>query len=142
MADTKELRKLDPKTARIKAWMPFLTAITSLAGVIFVAILQFGTAKESSVTAAIDQTKVVVEQINNNVIPRLQALVDSLTKENTTLRERIAKLEGQLEEIRYRRTHKVRKPKPEPTSPPELVAPPVQQMIPKIKLPEKIDDGE
>ena len=139
MADTKELMKMDPKIARIKVWTPFLTAIVSLAGVIIVAILQFGTAKESSVTAVIDQTKVVVEQINEKVIPRLQSLVDSLAKDNTSLRERIAKMEGQLEEIRYRRNPRIR---PKPDEEPELVAPPpVQQMIPKIKLPERILDG-
>jgi len=139
VADTKELRKLDPKTARIKALMPLFTALVSLAGVITVAILQFGTARESSVTAVIEQTNVVVEQINEKVIPRLQSLVDSLTKENVELRERIAKLEGKLEEIQRRRNPRLYREKPDEK--PELVAPPVQQTIPKIKIPESIKDG-
>ena len=53
-------------------------------------------AKESSV-------KSVVNQINNNVIPRLQDLLDDAIKENAELRERVAKLEGLIEGLKVRK---------------------------------------
>lgn len=47
-------------------------------------------AKESSI-------KVLVSQINEQIIPHMQELVDELIKENTLLRERVAKMEGIME---------------------------------------------
>ena len=97
MTETKELRKLDPKTARVKAWMPLITALISLAGVITVAILQFGAARESSV-------KTIVEQLNDKVIPNLQQGFNDLSDTNNKIvdkvseqQARIARLEGILE---------------------------------------------
>jgi hypothetical protein len=44
-----------------------------------------------------DNVNVIVEQINDKVLPQLQVVIENLTTQNASLRERVSFLEGKIE---------------------------------------------
>ena len=103
MTDTQTKLKVARITSTMKLRTAVITSMISLLGTLVVIYLQQYSAKESSV-------QVVVDQINDKILPRLQDVLHELTQENKDLISRVARLEG-IEEGRSKHAT-VSEPKP------------------------------
>lgn len=89
MANTVEIEAKSYKIAKVKMWATVITSLLSFAGMVIVAILQ-------QFTADADSMDMLIKQLNDQVIPSLEEVVDKHTEELTKLRDRIVALETRL----------------------------------------------